>query len=122
MVSMVIIPIYGSLSENNVKLLGKLWHEQLSELCTMLSPFSSNMYLVHPNALKNVGQFVEYMAEALNLLSQPCVTIQIQTCDDSTTLTRSASQPHHSKQWKKMINLVKFSGMSSTLSVQIFMS
>ncbi len=94
-------PINGSLSEKIAKLIGKLWHDQMSELRTMLSPFSPNMYLLHPNAPERLGQFTEDMAAALNLLSEPCVTTQIQTCDDSATMARPALRPHHLRQRKK---------------------
>ena len=98
---MNLFPLNGSLSKKIVKLIGKLWYEQLSELRTMLSPFSPNMYLLHPIAPEKVGRFTEEMAVALNLLSEPRVTIQIQNCDDSATLARSASRTHYLRQRKK---------------------
>ena len=121
-VSMNLFPLNSSLSKKIVKLIGKLWYEQLSELRTMLSPFSPNMYLLHPIAPEKVGRFTEEMAVALNLLSEPRVTIQIQNCDDSATLARSASRTHHLRQRKKMINLVKYTGRPTTFSAQIFNS
>jgi hypothetical protein len=99
--SMNLFPINGSFSEKIAKLIGKLWHVQLSELRTILSPFSPNMYLLHPNVPERLGQFTEEMAAAHNLLSEPCVTIQIQTCDDSATMARPALRPHHLRQRKK---------------------
>jgi hypothetical protein len=107
---MNLFPINGSLSEKIAKLIGNLWHDQLSELRTILSPFSPNMYLLHPNVPERLGQFTEEMAAAHNLLSEPCVTIQIQTCDDSATMARPALRPHHLRQRKKMTKPVKFFG------------